>query len=406
MNNHDKTIEIKIKDPLVTVKNQDGQIGKNNKGSKFQGREKALFVLTGLAGIVILSIVAFGVINETKEFASATIIVAFCATIVGGLIGFLFGIPRTNQVDQNEITIVNNFGRNGHRNVDERYSFNTNLEQISDWLTKILIGVGLTQLYKLGDTIDKISRSILGDLNEGSPKTGASLLSVTIVCFLIYGFMVGYLWTRLYYHHLLAKADNSFLDEVNRKLASLEKKTKTANEKAETAETIAKKAKYDAKKAQSTATFGVGKSTTSNVINETKKKRLALLNESFGTAKLDLVKNEKDPNKGRFDGRSETKDRKLTAQVTHSPTLENLFNVHLKLESINENNPLSGVAKFYLHDSFREPVYPANVIDGKAALDLTTFGAFTVGVIADGGETKLELDLKELPDAPLEFKNH
>jgi hypothetical protein len=43
---------------------------------------------------------------------------------------------------------------------------NTNLEQISDWLTKILVGVGLTQLGRVGGALDAIGVSVgplLGD---------------------------------------------------------------------------------------------------------------------------------------------------------------------------------------------------------------------------------------------------
>jgi hypothetical protein len=38
-------------------------------------------------------------------------------------------------------------------------------------------------------------------------------------------------------------------------------------------------------------------------------------------------------------------------------------------------------------------------------LKLTAWGAFTVGVLADEGRTKLELDLSELEDAPEDFRS-
>jgi hypothetical protein len=59
---------------------------------------------------------------------------ALAALVSGGLLGFLFGIPRSQ-----------------HNNPSAgRYAVNTNLEQVSDWLTKILIGAVLIQLGSVG----------------------------------------------------------------------------------------------------------------------------------------------------------------------------------------------------------------------------------------------------------------
>lgn len=42
--------------------------------------------------------------------------------------------------------------------------------------------------------------------------------------------------------------------------------------------------------------------------------------------------------------------------------------------------------------------------DAKAKLRLTAYGAFTVGVEAGNGKTRLELDLSEDPSFPKEFR--
>jgi hypothetical protein len=41
---------------------------------------------------------------------------------------------------------------------------------------------------------------------------------------------------------------------------------------------------------------------------------------------------------------------------------------------------------------------------GVAELSIDAWGAFTVGAVADGGLTRLELDLAEHPDFPAEFR--
>jgi len=38
-----------------------------------------------------------------------------------------------------------------------------------------------------------------------------------------------------------------------------------------------------------------------------------------------------------------------------------------------------------------------------ATLEVSAWGAFTVGVCADNGSTLLELDLSDVPDAPARF---
>jgi tetratricopeptide (TPR) repeat protein len=78
---------------------------------------------------------------------------------------------------------------------------NTNLEQISDWLTKILVGVGLTQLTELPTLLRVLGESV----------TVANSVAVTIgliVTFLICGFFAGYLLTRLFLAGAFQEAEN------------------------------------------------------------------------------------------------------------------------------------------------------------------------------------------------------
>jgi hypothetical protein len=65
--------------------------------------------------------------------------------------------------------------------------------------------------------------------------------------------------------------------------------------------------------------------------------------------------------------------------------------------------PVQGPVVFHLHDTFSPNVIPVDPVGGVATLDLTSYGAFTVGaILADG--TKLELDLASLAEAPQEFR--
>jgi hypothetical protein len=76
------------------------------------------------------------------------------------------------------------------------YSANTNLEQISDWLTKIIVGVGLVQLTvipgKLRSLADYLATAF------GTPAVPSALVMTIIFYFGIFGFLLGYLWARIY----------------------------------------------------------------------------------------------------------------------------------------------------------------------------------------------------------------
>ena len=88
------------------------------------------------------------------------------------------------------------------------------------------------------------------------------------------------------------------------------------------------------------------------------------------------------------------------ATVTDSLLVSTFFNIHLTVCSVDKNKPLDGEVIFHLHPTFHNPVRKVKVKEGKAQLDLLAYGAFTVGVSCDNGNTKLELDLAELPKVP------
>jgi hypothetical protein len=93
-----------------------------------------------------------------------------------------------------------------------QYKANTNLEQISDWLTKILVGVGLTQFNNIPDLFDRVGGyfGLALGTSPGAPKIAIAIILFFSVC----GFLFGYLWTRLFLGRELAIADfNSVVRE-------------------------------------------------------------------------------------------------------------------------------------------------------------------------------------------------
>ncbi|HVR46065.1 MAG TPA: tetratricopeptide repeat protein [Candidatus Binatia bacterium] len=111
--------------------------------------------------------------------------------IAGLLVGFLFGIPKVASAAAD--------GAQQHPLLTP----NTNLEQISDWLTKIIVGLGLVELYKIPSAISQFVGATSPAYHSSS---AAAALAVTIY-FPILGFTSGFLITRLYLSGLIARAD-------------------------------------------------------------------------------------------------------------------------------------------------------------------------------------------------------
>ncbi|AUY50355.1 hypothetical protein C2142_17050 [Streptomyces sp. CB01881] len=123
------------------------------------------------------------------------LVVAGASVVLGGALGFLFGVPR----------VRGGAGPNGEPHGS--YAPNTNLEQVSDWLTKVLLGVGLTQLGSLGERLHRLGTALAPALggDEGAVPFAVAL----VLYFLVSGFLAGWLVTRLTLPQVLSDADQA-----------------------------------------------------------------------------------------------------------------------------------------------------------------------------------------------------
>jgi len=156
--------------------------------------------LSGLAGILAYCAALAGTDTGFLRPAATSSLLAGGLMFAGFVIGFLFGIPKTRQ-EQSAPNITGTTVPEAAQGV----SPNTNLEQISDWLTKVLVGVGLTQIEKIGDGLWHFARSFRSAL--GAPEAAEPFVVGLVLYFVLCGFLSGYFWTRLFLAGAFVLAD-------------------------------------------------------------------------------------------------------------------------------------------------------------------------------------------------------
>lgn len=141
-------------------------------------------VLFGV-GVVTLALYAYdaaSVANASKWVAfglgGLLAVGAFCS---GSVLGLLFGIPSP---------------RAGEKSLGA----SNNLNQVADWLTKVLVGATLTQVTKLPGAL----RQFASDYGQ---QIGGSASVFILVGFSASGFFSGYVFTRLVLQHAFYRAD-------------------------------------------------------------------------------------------------------------------------------------------------------------------------------------------------------
>lgn len=153
--------------------------------------------VVGAAIISGLFIVAYQQYGKGSPIA---VLWSLACLMAGSFIGFLFGIPRILQNDTTThgATAAAKAGNNntsGEQPSASSYRANTNLDQISDWLTKIVVGVGLINLQKVPPRLDQAATYIAHSFGGDGNKFFAGAM---IIYFSIVGFLGAYLITRIY----------------------------------------------------------------------------------------------------------------------------------------------------------------------------------------------------------------
>jgi hypothetical protein len=129
---------------------------------------------------------------------------ALACFVVGALLGFLFGIPRVLQKDTGpDGAHSKDPGNNLPSRANYQLIVNTNLDDVSDWLTKIVVGVGLVELRKIPDLLFRLASMIAGELGANQ----VPFIIPVLIYFTTVGFLSGYLTTRMFVQRAFRIAD-------------------------------------------------------------------------------------------------------------------------------------------------------------------------------------------------------
>jgi hypothetical protein len=311
------------------------------------------------------------------------LLIGGAAFACGGFGGFIFGIPSMVQNEETQKQI--------------RLKYNDNLIQISDWLTKIIVGIGLIELNKIPGKISDMGDSL--KLNFGQVEWGKIASLAIVFYFFLFGFLIVYFWTRTDFTKIIAKTSDE-IDKWKQVQDTIEKQSKKINTLLDSEdEKRTKELIEESAVAMDASALGFSKTDDSpalkTALEELKEKVKQVLKNKPIRVKDDLQKN-------RWGGKAENNGKQIEATVTQSDGTS-FYDI---LITISDKLKTSDVpVAIFVHDSFRFPddvIYVKPDSNGVSQITLSAYEAFTVGALfADN--TELELDLNEQKGYPEGF---
>lgn len=179
----------------------------------------------------VIGIATVGLLGATFGISiPVALLWGFALYASGALIGFLFGIPRIADRDAvlaGPAVAAPADGapdRAGQRQeasstrsarAKQNSGINSNLVEVSDWLTKIIVGVGLVELKQLPGYAKSLAAFMADSLVASSTQPHPSMATLTSVAgalglgFGVLGFITGYLMTRIFLAIIMNDSDRS-----------------------------------------------------------------------------------------------------------------------------------------------------------------------------------------------------
>ena len=346
------------------------------------------------AGILMVLMISLHKLDNKVENALAIFFSRFgCGLLIGGaslcaggFLGFIFGIPN---LLQSQVT---------NESKSSMLKYNDNLVQISDWLTKIIVGVSLTQINSISDKVLNLGDHLKE--NFGEDKWGMNASLAIVFYFFLFGFLMIYFWTRTDFTRIMKEVDDDLqvkFDNLQQKYQQTEEKKLMFEKWADSeVSNIAKAVVEQSPFASDAIKIDAFKENNSDKLKSAIGQLKDKVNEVLKTKPV-IVKD--DLQKGRWGGKKENNGKAINAKVSPSKT-KNFYDIAINVT--DKNKSLDVPVAIFVHDSFELPddvIYLVPDENGVAQITLTAYEAFTVGALfADG--TELELDLNDQPGYP------
>jgi hypothetical protein len=160
--------------------------------SRQRDQRAAFLGLVGLIGAIATAICL--ILSQVGNVAGAIGLgglILFASAAAGAALGFLFSVPRVLATGDDQ-PAANESKRTISQN--RLLSTNTNMERISEWLTTMIVGVGLSQITSVGSYIQVFTNFLEVRSGDTLAAAGPFILIVGLVS----GFVFLYLYTRLY----------------------------------------------------------------------------------------------------------------------------------------------------------------------------------------------------------------
>jgi hypothetical protein len=340
-----------------------------------------VLIVVGIT-IVMAAVVYFAALCSELHAVLSFFSVAIGCIAFGAAIGFLFGIPRAQKES------VSASGHDTDVMPDERringyYNDNTNLEEISDWLTKIILGLTLVELKSIVTQVSAsatlFSSALGGTCCEACVEDYYVFGYAIMVFYFISGSGLVYLWTRSNLLSILEQRRRNRLILKNQKLSEEKEKLSEEKEKlSEEKENISERKDklYDKlsriNRESNDKLRGIQhdgereRYVNTNVVpfeegDQSKKFK----NEVMRMYRQMEIKHPDDLQKGRWGGENLKGNVGLFARYNPEAGDNGFYGIDLKVESLNGESIGPEVA-FFLHDTFPDEIEFVNVVENKA----------------------------------------
>ena len=335
-----------------------------------------------LAWATVILLILVGAAFKLKlQSVTSFLMIAGAYFLSGIILGFLFGMPRSEK-----FRYKNSGGGDSGQNTSW-YSDNTNLEDVSDWLTKIIVGLSLVNFDTILKYTGLSAKNIAISLSGNSKDVSAYSLSYAIIiAFIAAGFIISYLWAFTELRTILIKMKKNDLSIITPEMAEaissgLSQKAVKTEPDVFNAEQIEERAKGD------------------EGLQEFIKKVKEKLATKEGKDKSDLQKN-------RWGGEKVRDNKRIEGSVSGSLSAAKFFDLKLRVSSTEKANPLKGWVAFFVHDSFGftdDVLYTNADKTGFAEVPLVAYETFTAGAFTQQDQTELEIDLNNEKGFPTDF---